>query len=351
MSLLGRSFANDIGGGSPRSGATSFDVNLSATGDGVNAHLHEETTPSVSWQASTASAVTNAARLGWEAVTANRLAGAIEVLDRSVVQHYAPRVERWTLRGADGTVFEAAAKLGGDAAATAGAEAAYHRLDSLLGGETVAPAAVARELPDGEGLGSLQAWVQGDRLEDLPSAEELELIMNPDLRRIFMTGLLAGDFDSHRGNLRRLAGDRMIGIDHAESFSPYLLHRIRSPLRDSAKYSLYLYRPTDAFTERLHALNLQQLAAAFADEGIASSAIRSTLFRTRSLQRDPHQFEPLGRRLASFTDDNWDAPILEFARLSDETLPGITTSDIRDIDSALASRAEAAAPSTAQPSF
>jgi hypothetical protein len=281
-------------------------------------------------------------RVPWREVTyADLAAKDLEVVAR-VTTHLGgsgggTKAERWTVRAGRDRTFDVAVKFGEGLEANAIHEEGYYRLDQSIGGDTVVPPTTARELPGGAGFGSMQVWVDSARRRALAGDDEFALLKNPRLKRIAVLDYFTGHLDRHPDNLAwPIDGDDVSAIDAGYAFDRIPVQtRVKTPLDGDARYSWFLYRPTDEFTNALRSTNLGNVARTLAEVGIDADVTRAVLRRMRSMQAEPQQFEAYGKRIGTMRADNWDEALMQRYFHPDGPLPGLGAAEELEVGDAL----------------
>lgn len=162
-------------------------------------------------------------------------------------------------------------------------EAAVYQLDRAMGGKTVVPPTVVRDLGTGQGPASLQHFIKGAKdtyRVDGPT-------IRPRMRRVALLDIVSGNDDRHMSNIMFKpfkVGLDPIAIDNGLTFPSGPTRRFLLADRAVAADLMKL----DAETHKLvKKLKLGELAGILRDAQVPDKAIRATLVRARALQLDP----------------------------------------------------------------
>lgn len=185
-------------------------------------------------------------------------------------------------------------------------EAAY-KIDQALGGKTVVPPTVTRDL--GKKLGgeaSLQTFVEGALPTKDPAVQKLlaemtksgAIAREASGRRMFLLDVISGNDDRHSENVmwkivKNKAGKKtlkFVAIDNGLTFpgNPGPGRWIFATGGDDGKYAKAMLKLNAASQKQVAKLTMQGIADTLKSVGgIDDAAMRATMIRTRALQLDP----------------------------------------------------------------
>lgn len=192
-------------------------------------------------------------------------------------------------------------------------EAAMYALDVELGGETVVPPTVVRDVAlrrrGGQTTrGSLQlfnpdardARRMTSRVET--AARRGQLDSNPSLRRMALLDLIAGNDDRHIGNYMVRVGEplRFVAIDNGLTFAEGRAGRFlfAAPIETVPRALLELDATSIAHLRALDLRRVAQLLRSY--PGIRRTAAQWTLARIRALQLNPRRLVETADRSGGF---------------------------------------------------
>lgn len=212
-------------------------------------------------------------------------------------------------------------------------EAAMYKLDQELGGATVVPPTVSREL--GGQRGSMQEFV-GDAHSTPEVSASIDLMTNddlanmPSLRRTFLLDVIGGNSDRHSGNImwRRLEDDSLeaVAIDNGLSFPEGPVLQLNIPVRPAPLRRALLNLDPES-VRVVRGLSLERVAEMLRSEpGITPMQIRDTLARIRTLQNDPGAFSSLA------LSENPRMTLRDWLAVPPEERTELTPDDLGEID-------------------
>lgn len=174
-------------------------------------------------------------------------------------------------------------------------EAAMHSLDALLGGRTVVPPTIVRDLP-GVGEGSLQLLLENafgtrglpEAMRDDVLAVLLDPRTSPTALRTTLLDVIATNDDRHIGNFmwRMVEGvPEVVAIDNGLTLPEGAAVRfIPLPTRFPAR----LFDFDEPTISMLRGLRLEEVESSLRGHGIGREGRLRALARIRALQREPH---------------------------------------------------------------
>ncbi len=232
-------------------------------------------------------------------------------------------------------------RTGIDAGSYHSRDAAVYQLDRLLGGETVVPPTISRDLGGKFGRGSMQHFKSGAVTNRKVNLQGLKA-SDPTLRRTTLLDYITANDDRHGNNVMyTFSGSsnkpkalKLVAIDNGLGFPKGPPARYIFPTNNhSLKPDLLTL---NAGQRRwIKEMSLDRVAEILNESGnIPKPAIRSTLVRIRSLQKDPKAIKKiLDAKIIDLDNADLDNPVLDWMTRSSEA-PGslLDSAELSKID-------------------